>query len=143
MTLTNCSRKKKAKTAVAVVAIGACVIASVFDGYTYLFLSEDDGRSQSLRRGLLASDEQQIDWDEQHIAQIEGEIDMFQQEFETDAAGRRESVPFIYPWAQANLRPNTRRVEPTKETILFWHIPKVSIAERAWQIPTNSHTEPN
>ena len=60
MTRINCSLRLKKAKAVAVVVVGACVIASVLDGYTLLFLSEDDGRSQtqSLRRGLLASDEQ-------------------------------------------------------------------------------------
>jgi hypothetical protein len=60
MTRINCSLRLKKAKAVAVVVVGACVIASVLDGYTLLFLSDDDGRSQtqSLRRGLLASDEQ-------------------------------------------------------------------------------------
>jgi hypothetical protein len=136
-------KKMKAVAVVAIVAVGACVIASVFDGYILLFLSEEDGGSntQSLRRGLLASNEQQIAWDGHRLTQLEDEIDLFEQEVDMDTIGGEESVPFLFPWAQANLRPNTRTVEPTLETILFWHIPKVSTAEsRRISIHTQTNT---
>jgi hypothetical protein len=76
MALINC-RLKKVKAAA--VAVGACVIALVFDGFTALFSSEDYGGSQpqSLRRGLLVSGEQQIAWDAHQIdgrLRLKGEL---------------------------------------------------------------------
>lgn len=108
------------------------MIASVFDGYTLLFSAEDDdggSRTQPLRRGLLASGDRRIDRDRLHVkAQVEDKSDLFEQEVE-DAIGGEESVPFMYPWAHANLLPNTGTPDPANETVLFWHIPKVSTRE--------------
>mmetsp|Transcript_27728 Transcript_27728/g.50533 ORF Transcript_27728/g.50533 Transcript_27728/m.50533 type:complete len:266 (-) Transcript_27728:804-1601(-) len=35
------------------------------------------------------------------------------------------SAIYVYPWAGRNIRAHARLPEPSKETILFWHIPKV------------------
>ena len=32
----------------------------------------------------------------------------------------------VYPWARDHLRPLTAMPDSSKETVLFWHIPKVS-----------------
>jgi len=33
-------------------------------------------------------------------------------------------APRIYPWARSNLRPLSETPDPSKETFIFWHIPK-------------------
>lgn len=83
--------------AVAAVIVGACVIASVFNGASLLW-PEEETTTPSLRRSMQ-SEEEGLDSDSDEIS------------------------PFMYPWAQTHLRPVTRAPE-SKETVLFWHIPK-------------------
>lgn len=117
--------------AVAALVISACVIATVFDGFFLVFSSEEDGdeRSQthSMRRGLLASDEQSDEHtnDQYQKSQIEDVIDLYeQQDHDNDGMVAENSSPVMHPWAQNNLVPNTWTPASMKETILFWHIPK-------------------
>ncbi|EJK64430.1 hypothetical protein THAOC_14835 [Thalassiosira oceanica] len=35
-----------------------------------------------------------------------------------------QSANLVYPWAKSNLVPHTVLPDPTKETYMFWHIPK-------------------
>jgi hypothetical protein len=104
MALVQRTRMKKAAAAL---AISACVVASVFDGFTLLLFSSDDekdGWGAGSRRGLLASDPRHKGRDV-HID---------------------DSSPVMHTWAENNLVSNlwTPEVEPNG-LVLFWHIPKV------------------
>jgi hypothetical protein len=117
MALVQRSRMKKA---VAALAISACVVASVFDGFTLLLFSssddEQDGGDAGSRRGLLASPRRN-GRDVHNI--IEEDLDIH-------GMVEDDSSLVMHTWAKNNLVSNhwTPEVEPNGP-ILFWHIPKV------------------
>lgn len=84
--------------AAAAVIIGSCVIAFLFDRPSFLPYTE---RSQTpfLRRELL-------------------------QGLELSSGQQPGDGPSIYPWAKNLIRPLSVTPEPSRETVLFWHIPK-------------------
>lgn len=108
------------KKAVAALAISACVVASVFDGFTLLLFSssddEQDGGDAGSRRGLLASPRRN-GRDVHNI--IEEDLDIH-------GMVEDDSSLVMHTWAKNNLVSNhwTPEVEPNGP-ILFWHIPKV------------------
>ncbi|KAL7536668.1 hypothetical protein ACHAXR_007322 [Thalassiosira sp. AJA248-18] len=92
--MVNTRRWPKPK-AVAAVIFGACLIAFViFDEPSYL----DGDEAHRLRRSLSSGGE-----DNHH---------------------NNNSKSSMYPWARTSLRPVTTIPKPSKETFLFWHIPK-------------------
>lgn len=127
MALVYRSRMKKA---VAALAISACVVASVFDGFTLLLFSsvdEKNGGDAGSRRGLLASprhNRRDVDTVNEEDLDIHGMV-------------KDDSSPVMHSWAKNNLMANLWTPEVvTNGPGLFWHIPKVcNFADFATSIP--------
>jgi len=86
----------KPKAAAAFV-LGTCAIAAVLDQIPFLSYSEGPP-TEGLRRSLQLSEK------------------------DNDAAAAESS--WMHPWAKTNLQPLRVTPDPSKETVVFWHIPK-------------------
>ncbi|KAL7529500.1 hypothetical protein ACHAXR_004756 [Thalassiosira sp. AJA248-18] len=101
--MANISSWSKPK-AVAAVIVGACLIASVIIDEPSFLWSDGDGGDEAHRlRRTLSSLPSGDDGEDEHQA---------------------NATLSMYPWAQTLLRPLSTIPEPSRETVLFWHIPK-------------------
>ena len=115
------SMSRRNQKAFAALIIGACIVASIYD--SFLLSSPNDEVVE-----LEFPDEPLLPLGDEfrhHRSLLQVGPSSPTTNVEGAVAGDGMDVS-IYPWAQSNLRALSRAPDHERETVLFWHIPKVS-----------------